>query len=434
MDIFEYVKKSKENKSDSAPKQSSNTSKKKTIQFIHYKKLIPCKDNDLIYENSPRFSREAIIQLAESIDICGEIKEPLIVRKINIGEYEIVAGHRRRMASVYLVEEENKDEYAMLPCIVEDTNDVMSRFNLIITNVTQGERTDADKFREAKELTEIINELSSSGEIEKITARNLREFLSQQLNVCKTKVAQYQNIDNNLQEGIKENFMKGSIGVSVANELAGLPEEKQIQLYEEKGNDLKINDIKEIKKEEAAPKKTPIERGCITGKNPNGTCSCCGNGGTVDCCAQCKEDCNIRCGWLDEDIESSKIAEHDDTTEEPEVINETDDTENVVEHFVKNSVDEKSTTNNAMTEEQKEQYRSMVKNAEQGILAGMEDEVAEALEEDALKKNLYDIKSYINYAIGYLEKSDYENCHFYLLSAIKKMSDTFEYDKENLSV
>lgn len=46
---------------------------------------------------------------------------------------------------------------------------------------------------------------------------------------------------------------------------------------------------------------SPIERGCITGKNVNGTCACCGNDGTVECCAQCKEDCNGRCGWLEEE-------------------------------------------------------------------------------------------------------------------------------------
>lgn len=63
------------------------------------------------------------------------------------------------------------------------------------------------------------------------------------------------------------------------------------------------------KEEEAARKVSPIERGCITGKNPNGTCSCCGNGGTVECCAQCKDDCNGRCGWLDEGKTGESVTE-----------------------------------------------------------------------------------------------------------------------------
>ena len=44
----------------------------------------------------------------------------------------------------------------------------------------------------------------------------------------------------------------------------------------------------------------PYERGCITGKNPNGTCACCGCNETVECCADCKEDCNGRCGWIED--------------------------------------------------------------------------------------------------------------------------------------
>lgn len=44
----------------------------------------------------------------------------------------------------------------------------------------------------------------------------------------------------------------------------------------------------------------PHERGCITGKSKYGVCSCCGNNGTVECCAQCSASCNSRCGWLDE--------------------------------------------------------------------------------------------------------------------------------------
>lgn len=42
----------------------------------------------------------------------------------------------------------------------------------------------------------------------------------------------------------------------------------------------------------------PYDRGCITGKSPSGNCVCCGKGG-VECCAECKKECNGRCGWLD---------------------------------------------------------------------------------------------------------------------------------------
>ena len=37
---------------------------------------------------------------------------------------------------------------------------------------------------------------------------------------------------------------------------------------------------------------------CITGKSPYGNCVCCGYEG-AKCCAECENDCNGRCGWLD---------------------------------------------------------------------------------------------------------------------------------------
>lgn len=43
----------------------------------------------------------------------------------------------------------------------------------------------------------------------------------------------------------------------------------------------------------------PGTKKCITGWSKYGTCSCCGNGG-VQCCNQCEESCNSRCGWIDE--------------------------------------------------------------------------------------------------------------------------------------
>lgn len=43
----------------------------------------------------------------------------------------------------------------------------------------------------------------------------------------------------------------------------------------------------------------PIRRGCITGLSPYGNCVCCGQDG-MECCAECREDCNGRCGWIPE--------------------------------------------------------------------------------------------------------------------------------------
>ena len=61
---------------------------------------------------------------------------------------------------------------------------------------------------------------------------------------------------------------------------------------------------------------------CITGKSKYGNCNCCGANG-VKCCAECKEDCNCRCGWLyvtgiEEEIATSQTDTEASTNEAKE--------------------------------------------------------------------------------------------------------------------
>lgn len=63
------------------------------------------------------------------------------------------------------------------------------------------------------------------------------------------------------------------IGYSVSQlqEMLYLTDEQM----EDVSPDMTVKEIREVRKLEK--KLTPIERGCITGFNPNGTCACCGN-------------------------------------------------------------------------------------------------------------------------------------------------------------
>ena len=62
---------------------------------------------------------------------------------------------------------------------------------------------------------------------------------------------------------------------------------------------------------------------CITGKSKYGNCNCCGANG-VKCCAECKEDCNSRCGWLDETEEEIATSQTDTEASENEMKERTD--------------------------------------------------------------------------------------------------------------
>lgn len=73
-------------------------------------------------------------------------------------------------------------------------------------------------------------------------------------------------------------------------------------------NHVSLEKAQEAQKSEEEEKTSPIDRGCITGKNPNENCVCCGKDG-VECCGQCNDGCNSRCGWIDSAVATSQHEE-----------------------------------------------------------------------------------------------------------------------------
>ena len=114
---------------------------------------------------------------------------------------------------------------------------------------------------------------------------------------------------------MNDRFSQGGNSPNLADEFKGF-EKSQLQemLYlddkqiEEVTPDMTVKEIREVRKPE---KKSPIERGCITGKSPYGNCVCCGKN-DVECCAQCSaDDCNGRCGWIDAAVATSQQDDSD---------------------------------------------------------------------------------------------------------------------------
>ena len=103
-------------------------------------------------------------------------------------------------------------------------------------------------------------------------------------------------------------------------------EEPVVVLEQNETSDQVIEKAMEIVPEESVAtsqqKKVPDtevgSRHCITGKSKYGFCNCCGYGG-AQYCNECSEDCNVRCGWLDEQQEEPQksipeIVEYDRST------------------------------------------------------------------------------------------------------------------------
>lgn len=280
--------------------QKQSQEKKKAaprVQMIHYTKLKPSPDNF--------YDTEGIEKLAAAIRIAGEIKNPLRVRKTDIDEYEVNEGHRRRLATIYNVEQLGIKEFEFVPCVVEDTTNTIGKLNLILSNSTQRERTEYEKMQETAKLRILLEQYAKENET-KIPSTDMRKMISTILGVSGTKVAQLESINRNLVDEAKEQFKDGSMPVSVANEMAGLPEEIQRDLS--KQEDIKLSQVKEIKEDSKENAKIMCKydnsKNCHTKLiqrqqehlDTNGPCS--------GCCRLCDHpsNCRYRCentplGW-----------------------------------------------------------------------------------------------------------------------------------------
>lgn len=222
------------------------------VTMLDVEDLMPSKDNF--------YSTENIDELATSIELVGHIEQNLVVKPEAHGKYEVVAGHRRRLAALKLVQE-GKEEYRKVPCLIKKESDtIKDKLSLIFTNATARQLTDWEKVQQAKELKEILTEYKRAlqeenkdkPKEERKKIGRIREIVAQMLNTSTTQIGRMETIENNLSQEFKDELEKGNINISTAHELSRLDEEGQKQAYEkyEEKGELHINDVKEEPKAE----------------------------------------------------------------------------------------------------------------------------------------------------------------------------------------
>lgn len=219
---------------------------------VSARKLRPAPDKTNFYHAEDK----EIKDLAESIELIGLQQYPVIRPVEGTDEYEVIAGHKRRLAILRLLDE-GKAEYEMIPCKVETPDDIRNELILIFTNSTQRERTDYEKMREIERVRELLTEYQKTHEL---TGRK-QNIIAEILGTNKTKVGTLDNINNNLIEPFKEEFAAGKLSTSAANEIAGLEQDAQQALYEtyKETGSLTAKDAKAVKEpqEPAEPPQEP---------------------------------------------------------------------------------------------------------------------------------------------------------------------------------
>lgn len=209
---------------------------------------------DLIPSKGNFYSVEDVQDLKQSIELLGVLQPLLVTDEEEDGKRRIIAGHRRRLAVMQLVDE-GKERFRRVPILIKPKkNAILDRLALIMANRFR-EKTDWERMTEALETEKLVLELKESMNIPGRT----RDLLAEIIETSPAQVGRYKAIYNNIIPELMAEFKANRIVVSVIYEASGLPEDYQKQAAEvfRENEVLTLSDIKQLKKHYEAAQQIP---------------------------------------------------------------------------------------------------------------------------------------------------------------------------------
>ena len=209
---------------------------------------------DLIPSKGNFYSVEDVQDLKQSIELLGVLQPLLVTDEEEDGKRRIIAGHRRRLAVMQLVDE-GKERFRRVPILIKPKkNAILDRLALIMANRFR-EKTDWERMTEALETEKLVPELKESMSIPGRT----RDLLAEIIETSPAQIGRYKAIYNNLIPELMAEFKANRIVVSVIYEASGLPADYQQQAAEmfRENEVLTIADIKQLKKNYEAAQQIP---------------------------------------------------------------------------------------------------------------------------------------------------------------------------------
>lgn len=232
-----------------AEEENGQQEEGKTGQQDNAPQIINIDVNDLIPSQDNFYHVDD--ELKRSIELVG-VLQPLLVSKPENGKYKVIAGHRRRLAVLSLLEE-GKEEMRFVPCVFKK-EDVRDRLALIMANRFR-DKSDWEKMMEAIQAEEMAKELKAEYGLNGRT----REILSEITGTTEAQLGRYKAIYNNLSSRLMKNFKENVINVSVAVELCSMSEEGQEKAADqvEEAGTLSLSEARELKQQEETGKGVP---------------------------------------------------------------------------------------------------------------------------------------------------------------------------------
>lgn len=217
---------------DITSKPSSNKLEHDTIGSISNISVEDIETNP--FQPRTKFEKEALLELAESIKEFGII-QPLTVRKLGYGKYQLISGERRYRASQIAGLKE-------VPCYIRVANDQAMLEMALIENI---QREDLDAIEVALSYQKLMEECNLTQEQLSERVSKKRSTISNYLRLLKLPVQ--------IQLAIRDK----KITMGHARTLINLPNEKeQLELFQQiLDNNLSVRQIETLTKQSKAKNK-----------------------------------------------------------------------------------------------------------------------------------------------------------------------------------
>jgi ParB family chromosome partitioning protein len=185
------------------------------------------------YQPRTRMDRAALEELAQSIKTRG-IVQPILVRQITPGRFEIVAGERRWRAA----------QIAGMPTVPALVRDIPDEQALGIGLIENIQREDLNAIEEATGIKRLIDEF-------KLT----HESAAQAVGRSRTAVTNLLRLLD-LAKPVQEMVMDAKLDMGHGRALLALPKSKQVELaHQIVAKSLSVRETERLVKNEVAPKK-----------------------------------------------------------------------------------------------------------------------------------------------------------------------------------
>lgn len=212
------------NLADYVEQAESNLDKRKQLEYIPLNQIRP----------DPRnfYSTDGIEELADSIQTVGLI-DPLWLRQLAPESYQVISGHRRRLAYELLVVRGDFPADGAIPVFVdrgagdlpgvdeekrEEARPLFDRLKLVLANSDTRDKTPADRVQEVRELTEVFEKLRALGFR---FPGNMREHIAAAAHMSESRVARLRVIEKGLTgANLRACFGRGQLGENAAYEIA----------------------------------------------------------------------------------------------------------------------------------------------------------------------------------------------------------------------